>query len=289
MQYRDTAEGHLRAAEKLLENRQVAKYEVIRAEAELEKACQKLKNAENQRRLAEEALRTAAALGRDSDFRVEEYVESEELRENARKSVEELYSIATGKSGRLKALKHKKETYLECVKKERAGMAPTVAGFAYQTIYSKRQPTSIPDSAAGILVNIPVFDGGKSRAGINAQESLAEKTELESQTARDELMLEIVRYKSDLENAEAGIASAEKRIELQTEILRLSERRFAECVGTGLEITDAATALTAARLSKAECEYQRLVSIFGMAKTSGILERAVGIDLGREYGRCDRQ
>ena len=266
-QYSETVAEHVKNAKKLFEQKQIAKYDVMRAEAEYENSLSALKEAENKVELTKSLLLNIIG-AEEANFEFDDIDKCFLFEDLKYKKVDELFENALINSSKIKALEAKLNIYTEGKKKAKADKAPIVSLFDSQII-SNEQPMKMPNQIAGVLVNIPVYDGGESKAKIDEKISLIKKTETEIVKAKNDLRYEIETYLSDISSAESVISSADKSIEVSREGLRLAERRFNECVGSGIEVKDASIILSGAELYKFSALYKYRVALCGLAKTQG--------------------
>ena len=272
----DTINDHLRQAIRLFEERQIPRYEVLRAETEAANAKKRLTDAQNNRRLAASFLQNL--IGNSPDREIAFDADIALLPE-----IVEQYDThaddAVRSSHALHALDAKDRMYREAAAGAKSERMPVLAAFASRVLYSNEQPFTIPSTIAGVVLNVPIFDGGTSGAKAAEQRALREKNEYERKKTQNNLRLEVMQYHLDLESSKSSLESSEKSIETALESLRLAERRFTEGVGTGIEISDAALALLVARTNEIQARYQFNLAAYGLAKTSGKLWRILNIDI----------
>jgi len=271
----DTINKHLRQAIRLFEERQIPRYEVLRAETEAANAKKRLTDAQNNRRLSAAFLQNL--IGNSPELEIALDTDIALLTE-----IDEQYDTQTGEavqsSHALHALEAKDRMYREAEAGAKSERMPVLAAFASRVLYSNEQPFTIPSTIAGVVLNVPIFDGGTSGAKAAEQRALREKNEYERKKTQNNLRLEVMQYTLDMESAKSALESTEKSIETAMESLRLAERRFAEGVGTGIEISDAALALLVARTNEIQARYQFNLAAYGLAKTSGKLWQILNIE-----------
>ena len=271
----DTINEHLGQAVRLFEESQIPRYEVLRAETEAANAKKRLTDAQNNRHLAIAFLQNLMGeppgreITLDTDIApVPEIVEQYET----------LAGEALRYSHTLLALEAKDKMYREAEAGAKSERMPILAAFASQVLYSNEQPFTIPSTIAGVVLNVPIFDGGASGAKAAGQRAMRKKNEYEKEKTQNNLRLEVMQYNLDLKSSKSALESSEKSIETASESLRLAERRFAEGVGTGIEISDAALALLVARTNEIQARYQNSLAAYGLAKTSNKLWQILNIE-----------
>ncbi len=268
----DTIKEHLDQANKLFEHKQIAKYEVIRAETELENAHKKLIEAKNNVRLSCAVLNSLMGRAPESDLSISPFEFSEQTLFSDISSEQALSSSYT-----IKAIQAKERVFYEAGKVASAEHRPTAGLFASKILYANKQPFSTPNLIGGVILNIPLYDGGLSHSKAKEQEALREKTINDLHKAENDIKLQLTNYAIEIENAKESTNAAKKAMQLAQESLRLAQRRFAEGIGTGLEITDANLALSAAQMSIIQAKYQYNIACFGIAKTTNTLWQILDI------------
>ena len=271
----DTINEHLGHAVRLFEENQIPRYEVLRAETEVANAKKRLTDAQNNRDLAIAFLQNlmGASPGReitlDTDITpIPEVVEQYDA----------LADEAVRQSHALIALEAKDKMYREAEAGAKSERLPVLAAFASQVLYHNEQPFTIPSTIAGVVLNVPLFDGGASGAKAAGQRAMRKKNEYEKEKTQNNLRLEVMQYNLDLKSSKSALESSKKSIETAAESLRLAELRFAEGVGTGIEISDAALALLVARTNEIQARHQNNLAAYGLAKTSNKLLQIVNAE-----------
>ena len=270
----DTINEHLRQATRLLEERQISRYEVLRAETEVANAKKRLTDAQNSKQLATAFLQNLIGNSPEQEIALDADIP---LLPEIVEPYDALADEAVRRSHVLHALEARDRMYREAEAGARSERRPMLAAFASQVLYSNEQPFTIPSTMAGAILNVPIFDGGTSGAKAAEQRALRKKNEYELEKTRNNIRLEVMQYSLDLKNSKSALESSEKAIESALESLRLAERRFAEGVGTGIEISDATLALLVARTNEVQARYQFNLANYGLAKTSHKLWQLLNI------------
>lgn len=258
-----TVSEHLENAKKLFEQKQIAGYEVTRAKSMFQKSLADSENASSQTKIAYAALNTimgedpATPLTLDSGFIVPTEPESNgSVADNA-----------VSASHALKALKYKGSVLKEAESAALADKTPKVGLIVSKSIYTSVKDLNLPSYFGGVIVDIPIWDGGKANAAAREQRALIAKNKEEMAASENSIRLSIIQYQLERNNAIQAMKAATKSEQYATECLRLAKLRFSEGVGTGLEITDANLALSSARLTKLKAEYDYSVAVYGIASS----------------------
>ncbi len=272
----NTLNEHLQQANRLFEEKQIPKYEVIRAEAEVANAQKKLIDAKNARLLAIAVLQDLIGNNPEEELTLDTDIVLPPTQDHKRYMA--LVDEAIKQSHALNALEATDKMFHEAELVAKAEHLPTLGAFATQILYHNDQPFTIPSSIIGVALNIPLYDGGTSGAKAAEQRALREKNQNDFKKTQNILYLEVVKFNLDAENAQESLKTSAKAIELATESLRLAQKRFAEGVGTGIEISDATLALLIAQTNEIEAKYQYTLAIYGLAKISNKLWQAMDIE-----------
>jgi len=169
------------------------------------------------------------------------------------------------------ALEQRVEQAAAGVNRARAGYIPSVGAFSTlmfdQGFIENGNRFSY---MAGLAVEWKAFDGlgtqarvRRARAEVSATEQALRKTQLGV-----ELELEQARIR--LEDATQRLEVTKKEITLAEESAELTRDRFEEGLAISTQLIDAETALTAARVRRAESEVERLIAIAALRKALGL-------------------
>jgi len=274
----DTINKHLYQATRLFEESQIPRYEVLRAETEVANAQKRLTDAQSNRLLAIAFLQNMLGNSPEQEITLDTDI-------TAPPEISEQYAALADEAVRhsqaLHALDAKDKMYREAEAGAKSERMPTLAAFASRILYMNEQPFTVPSTIGGVVLNIPIFDGGASGAKAAEQRALRKKNEYEREKTQNSLRIEVLQYNLELKNSKSALELSEKSIESAAESLRLAERRFAEGVGTGIEVSDAALALLVARTNQIQAQYQLNLATYGLAKTSGKLAQIVNTHIGK--------
>jgi outer membrane protein len=124
---------------------------------------------------------------------------------------------------------------------------PTVSVAGDYQLVSPETPTALSRWAIGLVASLPIFDGGMSRAKLQEAEALRGQVQAALAGQRAAIVAEVRVGHARAESALAQLAVARKREDLARELHRIAGVRYTAGVGTALEVADAQTALTRAR------------------------------------------
>ncbi|HEX2950493.1 MAG TPA: TolC family protein [Armatimonadota bacterium] len=244
---------HLAEATRSRQEGTATDYDVTRAETAVEEQQKRLTITRNQYALALENLRKALQLPKDTPidlqgtlFDVPEQppvAQAEEIAVNADPLLRSYVNRSESKSWMAKSVQAEKKPQLDAV------------GFVNLLNRSEGFLTNA-QWFVGLRLSFDFLDGGYTKA--RAEEITSERVKIntELQNATSETRLSIRSAYLDMDTARSAIASTQKSVTLARESLRLAERRFAEGVGTSLEVFDANVNLLAAETSLQQSLYQ---------------------------------
>ncbi len=172
-----------------------------------------------------------------------------------------------------RALVKTQEALAQITKATERGMNPSLnLGINYQRNIDAQGFSSRDQSTTGNLVlNIPVFDSGITRAQVKQSRQDEEQIKIQLAQVRLGISLEVRQALTSMTNAAARLEVAQRQLAASEENYRISRVRFAADEGTTLEITDALTQLTQARSSVVSARYDAWTAY-------SELQRAVGAD-----------
>lgn len=258
--------AHLKVAQAMFEAGVVARFDVLRAEVEVQNAEERLLQAENGVALAKAALNNAMGLPPESPLEVEPL--TGELRPTP--TYEESLEQAYRQRPELAALKAQWQAAQEQVRAARAGQRPTLllnANYIRQTSTAFARNFSWN---ASLVVNWNLFDSGQVRSQVEQAEALVRQLEETMEQVRQGIALEVRQAVLNLETARKRVETTRKAVEQAEEAFRVAQLRYREGAGTSVEMTDAQVALTAARTSAVNALYDYELAWAQWEKAVGI-------------------
>lgn len=124
--------------------------------------------------------------------------------------------------------------------------------------------------SAGVQLGWDVWDGGRTSGGVHeAQADLDAALEYERKLALA-VELEIARARLGLREAEQRLEVTEKATSQAAESAQLTRARFEQGLSLATQVIDAETALTGARVRRAEAEADRSIAVAALRKALGL-------------------
>jgi outer membrane protein TolC len=128
------------------------------------------------------------------------------------------------------------------------GFAPSISAFAdYGSSGLKPNEVNLPTRAVGIRIDVPIFNGGRTKAEVQAATSRVRQAELELADLRLAIEKDVRQALDLLRTREEQMRAAQKNLDLAQRELELAQDRFQNGVADNIELTNAQTALENAR------------------------------------------
>jgi TolC family type I secretion outer membrane protein len=273
-------ESHLRKAEAFFRAGSKPRFDVTRAEVDVNNARLGLINARNNVRLRTIALYNAMGTAPGGDIETEDTLSPpaaipslDEVQEEALRNRPELLKIETDI-----------RTTEARVRSAQSGYLPTLsANGAYNWAHGTSE-TSFPPGVlgsgefsshvgdswnAGVMLSMPLFEGGMTSGRV--AEARANRYALEAQrdTLKQSILIEVSQAHADLESAAARIAVMDSSLKSARESLELAVGRYQAGVGPSIEVTDATVAAAKAETDHIEALYDYQLAVARLAKAMG--------------------
>ncbi len=260
---------HLKHAQLLVDNGQIAEVERLQAEASYDKALVDREKSENDLLIAQTALTSLLqATG--------PVTPSSPLFVNAHLPPLESFTKKTlsGYPG-LAILDAKENAATEAVNIETGKYYPEVALLGNYSLYEEDSLASElePDWFVGLAVSIPLLDrsgrGGKRRAA----QSLVNKVKSLRKQAKQDLSLLVERTYRLATQAIAEYNGLESSLKLVEKTLELRERAFDQGLATSLDVIDARLYVAAVKNQRSHAAYTYVTKLAGLLAISGELDQ----------------
>jgi len=263
------AQGRLDQGQKQFDQQQVARLDVTRYQAQVAQSNSDLISAKDNLTLANYAFNQALARPIETSVTLVDITDLPEVKPGE----QELVTAAQAKRPEVLAAQQNLKALALITRATEQGMNPTLN---FQLQYSRsidpQGLTASPETTTGtLLLNIPIFDSGITRAKVKE----ARQDELQAKIALEQTKLQIsqdVRSAiANLASAKARLVNATEQVRLAAEVFRLAKVRQDAGAGTYYEVIDAESQLTLARNGQVSARYDYLTSY-------SQLQRAVGSD-----------
>jgi outer membrane protein TolC len=127
----------------------------------------------------------------------------------------------------------------------------------------------IPSAVAGLSVNIPIYDGGGTRAKKERAIIAVQTIDAQKQLLENAIDLEVENARKQYLNAKERIASQQKNLDLAQRIYDTTQTKYKAGVGSSFEITQAEQALFTAQQYLIQAQYDLLTAKTALRKALG--------------------
>ncbi|MBQ4401262.1 MAG: TolC family protein [Synergistaceae bacterium] len=238
-------EEHLKSAQGLYEVGNSPYIDVTKAQADLSSARVSLLKAQNDILLAQEALKVAMGTDIHSPFNIA--LSAELMLPSLPEDMANLVDKALEDRPDFRKTLHDITAGELTIKDAARANSPTITGQASTSFSNSERSSSTADYYAGISVNVPVVDGGETKAGIARARAQLEQTNADADSLRQSITYSVMSAALSLMNANDRARSAEETVKYSEENLELSQGRYNVGVGNSIEVSDAVSALAEAK------------------------------------------
>lgn len=240
--------------------------EITRAKVQLANDRQRLLVAENARRAAHLQLLRAINLPLDIELELSDklgYVPADKT------TLEEAEALALATRPDLKAQQMRENSAKLSSSATTLERLPSLGFFGDYGTIGTGFGDSLPTRVYGVVLRVPVFDGGRRDARRAEAASRYRAETVRTHDLKQQIELEVRLALDALRSAEEQVSVAREGLELAENELAQARRRHEAGVAIGLEVTDAQTRLERARENQIQALYN-----YNVARID--LEQAVG-------------
>jgi len=247
------AEEHLAVAESRYEAKAVPRFDVLRAEVQVEQSRQELIQAQSAIETAHAALLQALGLHGRSFTAVETGLPT-----NAEiPTLDEALRLAYQQRPEVQALDRQLGAAGEGIRAARAEARPTLGLAADYQLASPESPFQFNRWSVAAVLSLPILDGGNAKAKQREAEAQRDQVMAARDSLLDSVESEVTQSHARAVSAAAQIEVARKQVELAEEMLRVAKVRYEGGIATPTETADSLATLAGARqgLTRALAEW----------------------------------
>jgi len=122
---------------------------------------------------------------------------------------------------------------------------------------------------AGVALKIPIYEGGRTKKQVALSQGIVKQNELAIQTLNSNYRKDLEQALTDISSNVERIKNTEGQIDQAKYANKLAASRFQNGVGTNLELTNAATNLQRAALTKLQYQYQLCLAKVELSRLMG--------------------
>ena len=260
-------EEHLKNAQGLYDVGNSPYIDVTKAQADLSSARVALLKANNDILLAQEALKVAMGTEIQSPFSIS--IPAVLLLPQLPENFDSLVDTALADRPDMRKILHDITAGELSIKDAARAISPTVTGQANTSLSSRQSGTTDTNYYIGVSVNVPVVDGGETKAGIARARAQLESTNADADTLRQNITYSVMSSALSLMNAKDRARAAEETVKHSEENLELAQGRYNVGVGNSIEVSDAVSAL-------AEAKHTYYQAIYDAQTARANLDEALG-------------
>lgn len=127
------------------------------------------------------------------------------------------------------------------------GSSPALSAVIDVNGQGRSNPADQGSTTFGVRLSWPLFDSGRTRGLVQEADALRTQTQTELTQAELEVAQQVVQAWLDLQSARDQLTVAQAGLANAQEAVRIAQGRYADDIGTFLEVTDAQAALVQAR------------------------------------------
>ncbi|MGE5172482.1 MAG: TolC family protein [Betaproteobacteria bacterium] len=275
----EQTESHLKQAQAFFKAGSKPRFDVTRAEVDVNNANLNLINAKNSTRIRTIALNNAMGIDPGQKTEIEEELPP----------VSPLPALEQAQTDALKNRPEmmKAEADIEAararVRAEQANYLPTLsASGAYNwakgtTDLGEFQGISFTFDVqnswnAGVLLTVPLFQGGLTKGRVSEARANLIVLEAQRDATRQSILLEVNQSYADMESAKVRIEVMESSLLKARENLELAQGRYEAGIGPYIEVTDAQLAAVQAETDHVQAQYDYQLSVARLLKAMGRTE-----------------
>ena len=284
------ADDRLGQVEQLERAGRASRYEVLRARVERANLEPLLRQAENDRTLAELELRRLLNIPANRPIALVTSLDAAQVRTLAAAVPARDHGVRAA----VQAAELTASARRAGIRVARADLLPTInAGFSFGYLALPTSPAFpsrlgaranefcvgdttgtrlcqnngwFPDRSFNIVMSWPLFDGLRAKGQVDLAQAQARVADLQALQAKEDASIDIERARAELARALAVASARETTVREAEEAFELASLRLARGVGTQLEVSDAQFALLTARSTDARAVFDLYLAVAELAR-----------------------
>jgi TolC family type I secretion outer membrane protein len=267
----EQAESHLKQAEAFFRVGSKPRFDVTRAEVEVNSAKLGMINAKNSVRLRTIGLFNAMGIDPKNEIEIDDILSApviispmeQTLAESIRTRPEMLKTEADIEAARAK-VKAEESNYLPTLSAN--GAYNWARGIAEMGFF---KGDILNSWNAGVMLSVPLFEGGLTKGKVREAKANLRAVEAQGDTFRQAIIIEFNQAYADIESATSRIAVSDISLKKARENLELAQGRYEAGVGPYIEVTDAQVASVTTETDHVQALYDYQLAIARLYKAMG--------------------
>jgi outer membrane protein len=252
------AKNRLNQSELELAQKQVAKIDVDRLDAQVAQSTSDLLNANNTLALAKDSFNQTLARP------IETPVELVELEQapTVPQDVDAITKRAQSERPEARSLVDQVQALAFIRRAQEAGMNPSMSlGLNYGRNLNTSLLAGNPNSISATLgITVPLFDSGATRARVRGARQDESSAKIQLQQAQLSISVDVRSAVTNMLSAQARLNNAQRQLTLAQEVYRLAQVRQDAGEGTYIDVVDAESSLEQARNGVVSAKYDYLLA-----------------------------
>ncbi len=265
---------HLDDVEKKRAGGVASNFDVLRAQVELSNFEADLIRSKNAINIARASLIQTRGVSQESDFRLSDEFAFAPVKVAMEEAVETAFTNRPDLYSREYQIRQQREQ----LKLARSRYLPNVSAY-FTDSWANPSPVNFGSSASewgriwqtGLQGTWPIFDGFQREGNIIQQKARLRQAQIGLVDAEETAVFELTRAILSMENAEEFVQSQRMNLTRATEGLRLAQVGYEQGVNTQVEVIDAQSALTTARVNYYQAIYQHVVAKLAVERAMGTI------------------
>jgi outer membrane protein len=267
----EQTESHLKQARAFFQAGSKPKFDVTRAEVEVNSAKLSLINAKNTARIRTIALYNAMGIEPGGDISIEDILSAsvevpsyDQAKENALKNRPDMRKTEADIEAARSRVKAAESDYYPTLS------ANGAYNWAHGTSSMGPFQGDVQNSwNAGIMLSLPLFEGGLTKGKVSEARANLLIAEAQRDTLRQSILIELSQAYADLESAKVRIDVMQSSLQKARENLYIAQGRYEAGVGPYIEVTDAQVAAVNAETDHVQAQYDYQLAVARLLKAIG--------------------
>ena len=132
--------------------------------------------------------------------------------------------------------------------------------------------TQYPATYVGLSLNVPIYSGGQHKYQLRQSEIAVQKSQNDLENLKNGILLQANSARITYLNSLKSLDNQKQNQQLAQEVLRVSKIKYAQGVGSSIEVTQAQTDLETADNKYIQSLYDALVSKVDLDKAYGKIQ-----------------
>ena len=268
--YRQVLEGieqHLNQAKKLEKSGMLAKSERLHAEVAYADALRQYKKSVRKTQIVQAGLKNTLS-SEETITPVSNLFLTQKI-----KSLEEYIEDARNNNHLLKKIAAKKEQAIQSVIAQKSAHMPKVYLFGTYELYQDDLTLLEPEWAAGVGVNLSIFEGFSDTHKIMAAKKLKEQIRYFEEKAKRDIDTLVEKIHNELMMEIEQFEALKTSMEFANENVSVRKRAFKAGMATSLSVVDAQLALSKVKIEKLNAVYEFDVALAKLLEVCGLSEQ----------------